>query len=143
MFAIGWFMKTRVAFLVNLGTIVGWFFLVPLVVWFNFPIYDAISQSNVPIQDYAGETGAALQMLAFSKAVRTIAIGAIVGGGMFGLAKMYKTFLNIFSDIGGALKGEGSQEYMEGKVWYEWPLKHIPILMLLTLFSMIIIFTIG
>ena len=58
MFAIGWFMKTRVAFLVNLGTIVGWFFLVPLVVWFNFPIYDAISQSNVPIQDYAGETGA-------------------------------------------------------------------------------------
>ena len=26
MFAIGWFMKTRVAFLVNLGTIVGWFF---------------------------------------------------------------------------------------------------------------------
>ena len=29
MFAIGWFMKTRVAFLVNLGTFVGWFFLVP------------------------------------------------------------------------------------------------------------------
>jgi hypothetical protein len=143
MFAIGWFMKTRVAFLVNLGTIVGWFFLVPLVVWFNFPIYDAISQANVPIQDYAGETGAALQMLAFSKAVRTIAIGAIVGGGMFGLAKMYKTFLNIFSDIGGALKGEGSQEYMEGKGWYEWPLKHIPIFMILTFFSMILIFTIG
>ncbi|MBT3452301.1 MAG: hypothetical protein HN444_02960, partial [Euryarchaeota archaeon] len=43
MFAIGWFMKTRVAFLVNLGTLVGWFFLVPLVVWFNFPIYDAMS----------------------------------------------------------------------------------------------------
>ena len=112
MFAIGWFMKTRVAFLVNLGTIVGWFFLVPLVVWFNFPIYDAISQSNIPIQQYAGSGGAPLQMIAFSKAVRTIAIGAIVGGGMFGLAKMYKTFLNIFSDIGGALRGEGSQEYM-------------------------------
>ena len=84
MFAIGWFMKTRVAFLVNLGTIVGWFFLVPLVVWFNFPIYDAISQSNIPIQQYAGSGGAPLQMIAFSKAVRTIAIGAIVGGGMFG-----------------------------------------------------------
>ena len=144
MFAIGWFMKTRVAFLVNLGTIVGWFFLVPLVVWFNFPIYDAISQSNIPIQQYAaGSGGAPLQMIAFSKAVRTIAIGAIVGGGMFGLAKMYKTFLNIFSDIGGALKGEGSQEYMEGKGWYEWPLKHIPIFMILTFFSMIVIFTLG
>tara|TARA_B100001564_G_scaffold80923_2_gene65093 strand:+ start:227 stop:2560 length:2334 start_codon:yes stop_codon:yes gene_type:complete len=143
MFAIGWFMKTRVAFLVNLGTLVGWFFLVPLVVWFNFPIYDAISQSNVPIQNYAANGGAALQMIAFSKTVRTIAIGSIVGGGMFGLAKMYKTFLNIFADIGGALKGEGSQEYMEGKGWYEWPLKHIPIFMIVTFFSMILIFTIG
>ena len=143
MFAIGWFMKTRVAFLVNLGTIVGWFFLVPLVVWFNFPIYDAMSQSNVPIKAYAGNSGAPLQMIAFAKSVRTIAIGSIVGGGMFGLVKMYKTFLNIFSDIGGALKGEGSQEYMEGKGWYEWPLKHIPIFMILTFFSMILIFTLG
>jgi len=143
MFAIGWFMKTRVAFLVNLGTLVGWFFLVPLVVWFNFPIYDALSQSNIPIQTYAGEGGAALQMIAFGKTVRTIAIGSIVGGGMFGLAKMYKTFLNIFGDIGSALKGEGSQEYMEGKGWYEWPLKHIPIFMMVTFFAMILIFTLG
>ena len=143
MFAIGWFMKTRVAFLVNLGTLVGWFFLVPLVVWFNFPIYDAMTQSNIPIQEYASNGGAALQMIAFGKTVRTIAIGSIVGGGMFGLAKMYKTFLNIFGDIGNALKGEGSQEYMEGKGWYEWPLKHIPIFMIITFFSMILIFTLG
>tara|TARA_A100001388_G_scaffold147057_1_gene109183 strand:+ start:6781 stop:9120 length:2340 start_codon:yes stop_codon:yes gene_type:complete len=143
MFAIGWFMKTRVAFLVNLGTLVGWFFLVPLVVFYNFPIYDAVSQSNIPIQTYAANGGEALQMIAFSKTVRTIAIGSIVGGGMFGLAKMYKTFLNIFGDIGGALKGEGSQEYMEGKGWYEWPLKHIPIFMIVTFFSMILIFAIG
>jgi uncharacterized oligopeptide transporter (OPT) family protein len=143
MFAIGWFMKTRVAFLVNLGTLVGWFFLVPLVVWFNFPIYDAMSQSNVPIQSYASGDGAALQMIAFSKSVRTIAIGSIVGGGMFGLAKMYRTFLNIFTDIGSAFKGEGSQEYMEGKGWYEWPLKHIPIFMGVTFFAMLLIFTVG
>ena len=37
MFAIGWFMKTRVAFLVNLGTIVGWFF------WFHL-LYGSISR---------------------------------------------------------------------------------------------------
>ena len=59
---------------------------------------------------------------------------------MFGLAKMYKTFLNIFSDIGGALKGKAVKN-MEGKGWYEWPLKHIPIFMILTFFSMILIFT--
>ena len=82
-------------------------------------------------------------MIAFAKTVRTIAIGAIVGGGMFGLAKMWRTFANIFTDIGAAFKGDGSQEYMEGKGWYEWPLKHIPIFMAVTFFAMIIIFSIG
>ena len=143
MFAIGWFMKTRVAFLVNLGTLVGWFFLVPLVVYFNFPIYDATLQASVPIQDYAAGGSASLQMIAFGKSVRIIAIGSIVGGGMFGLAKMWKTFVNIFGDIGAAFKGEGSQEYMEGKGWYEWPLKHIPIFMGITFLAMIVIFVLG
>ena len=143
MFAIGWFMKTRVAFLVNLGTLVGWFFLVPAVVYFNFPIYDASLQASIPIQDYADGGSASLQMIAFSKSVRTIAIGSIVGGGMFGLAKMWKTFVNIFADIGSAFKGEGSQEYMEGKGWYEWPLKNIPIFMGITFLAMILIFTVG
>lgn len=154
MFAIGWFMKTRVALLVNLGTLVGWLFLVPLAVALNVPVYEAQLGASVPVQDYhavmhafdpvkyPSVTGAA-QMVIFSKTVRTIAIGSIVGGGMFGLAKMYKTFLNIFGDIGNALKGEGSQEYMEGKGWYEWPLKHIPIFMMVTFFSMILIFTLG
>ena len=143
MFAIGWFMKTRVAFLVNLGTLVGWFILVPLAVFLNFPVYDAQYQANVPIQYYAEDGARALQMIAFSKTVRTIAIGSIVGGGMFGLAKMWRTFANIFKDIGAAFKGEGSQEYMEGKGWYEWPLMHIPIFMGLTFLSMILIFWVG
>ena len=143
MFAIGWFMKARVAFLVNLGTIVGWFFLVPLAVFMNVPIYDATQQASIPIQSYASANPAPLQMIAFAKTVRTIAIGSIVGGGMFGLAKMWRTFANIFGDIGAAFKGDGSQEYMEGKGWYEWPLKHIPIFMGVTFFAMIIVFTLG
>ena len=71
-------------------------------------------QANVPIQAYASEGGQALQMIAFSKTVRTIAIGSIVGGGMFGLAKMWRTFANIFKTLVQP-KGEGSQEYMEGR----------------------------
>ncbi|RJU86351.1 MAG: hypothetical protein DWC02_04570 [Candidatus Poseidoniales archaeon] len=154
MFAIGWFMKTRVAFLVNLGTIVGWFFLVPLAVAFNVPVYEGQLGASVPLQDlpaalhavnpaeYKMSTGA-VQMYAFSKAVRFIAIGAIVGGGIFGLLKMWKTFANIFVDIGRAFKGDSGKEYMEGKGWYEWPLAHIPIFMLLTFGSMIVIFMLG
>ncbi len=148
MFAIGWFMKTRVAFLVNLGTIVGWFFLVPLAVALNFPVYEGTLDATIPLQDLpsalygSGATGA-VQILAFTKAVRFIAIGAIVGGGIFGLLKMWKTFANIFADIGRAFKGEGGKEYMEGKGWYEWPLYHIPIFMLLTFGAMIVIFMLG
>ena len=164
MFAIGWFMKTRVAFLVNLGTIVGWFFLVPLAVAFNLPVYEGQLSANVPLQELpaalysscvatsaasdvaAGacgyETGA-VQMFAFAKAIRFIAIGAIVGGGIFGLLKMWKTFANIFVDIGKAFKGDSGKEYMEGKGWYEWPLSHIPIFMLLTFGAMIVIFMLG
>ena len=59
MFAIGWFMKTRVAFLVNLGTIVGWFFLVPLAVGLNFPIYEGTKDAIIPLQDLPGALGGA------------------------------------------------------------------------------------
>ncbi len=144
MFAIGWFMKTRVAFLVNLGTIVGWFILVPLAVGLNMPVYDAMVQANIPLQEYSSNGRSdALQMLAFSKTVRTVAIGSIVGGGLFGLVKMWRTFANIFGDIGKAFKGDGGQEYIEGKGWYEWPLSHIPLFMILTFVSMIVIFILG
>ena len=151
MFAIGWFMKTRVAFLVNLGTIVGWLFLVPLAVALNVPVFEAKVGGNIPVQDYfaivgntaTGGTTGAVQMIAFAKTVRTIAIGSIVGGGLFGLLKMWKVFANIFGDIGKALKGDGGEEYIEGKGWYEWPLAHIPIFMLLTFCSMIVIFILG
>jgi len=143
MFAIGWFMRMRVALLVNMGTLVGWLVLVPLAVALNVPIYDAKAQADIPLHDFAAGGSAALQMIAFSKTIRTIAIGSIVGGGLFGLAKMYKTFLSIFGDIGAALKGDGSAEYIEGKGWYEWPLKHIPIFMGVTFVSMIAIFSLG
>ncbi|RZD37235.1 MAG: hypothetical protein CXT71_08390 [Methanobacteriota archaeon] len=154
MFAIGWFMKTRVAVLVNLGTLVGWLFLVPLAVYLNVPVYEAQLGVNVPVQDlpaalnaynpvdYELATGS-VQMIAFAKTVRTIAIGSIVGGGLFGLLKMWKTFINIFGDIGKALKGDGGQEYMDGKGWYEWPLAHIPIFMLMTFGTMILVFWLG
>jgi len=144
MLAIGWFMRLRVALLVNLGTIVGWLYLVPLVIIFNYPIYDAGLQQNVPILDYAAKSGeASLSIIAWSKVIRMIAIGSIVGGGLFGLVKMWKTFATIGGDIANAFRGEAGQEYMPGKGWYEWPLKHIPIFMLITAAAMVLIFVVG
>jgi hypothetical protein len=45
-------MKFRVALLVNLGSLVAWFFLVPLVVLQDVPVYDAALGQYVRITDY-------------------------------------------------------------------------------------------
>ena len=42
-----------------------------------------------------------------------------------------------------AFSGERGEEFIEGKGWYEWPLSHIPIFMIIAFFAMIIIFVIG
>ncbi len=145
--AIGWFMKFRVAFLVNLGSIVAWFYLVPLVVLLDAPVYDAALGQYVEITEY-GDTSALpvypiVQWKAFLSIVRTIAIGAILGGGVYGLLKMAPTFVNIFGDITRAFTGEKGDEYIEGKGWYEWPLEHIPIFMGIAFVAMVAIFALG
>ena len=147
LFAIGWFMKFRVAFLVNLGSIVAWFYLVPLVVLLDAPVYDPALEGYVHIQDYGDLNSPPfypiVQWKAFGTVVRIIAIGAILGGGVLGLLKMAPTFVSIFSDIKTAFSGERGEEFIEGKGWYEWPLSHIPIFMIIAFFAMIIIFVIG
>ncbi len=139
LFAIGWFMKFRVAFLVNLGSFVAWFWLIPWAVYFNVPFYDAASGEYVLVQSMGG----VVQWTVYKSVVRTIAIGAILGGGLLGLLKMAPTFVMIFGDIASAFTGEKGQEYIDGKGWYEWPLNHIPAFMLIAFFFMALIFWIG
>ena len=145
--AIGWCMKFRVAFLVNLGSIVAWFYLVPLVVLLDTPVYDAALGQYVEITEYGDISTLPVypivQWKAFLSIVRTIAIGAILGGGVYGLLKMAPTFVNIFGDITRAFTGEKGDEFVEGKGWYEWPLEHIPIIMGSAFVAMVAIFALG
>ena len=145
--AIGWFMKFRVAFLVNLGSIIAWFYIVPLVVIMDVPVYDFEQQQYFRITEYGDINNPPVypfvQWMAFKSLVRTIAIGAILGGGVLGLLKMAPTFVSIFTDIAKAFKGEKGDEFIETKGWYEWPLNHIPIFMLIASIAMILIFILG
>ena len=144
LFAVGWFMRMRVAFLVNLGSFVAWFFLIPLVVWLNVPVFTGIDAvSGSPLYTPLQEIGGPVQWVAYKSIIRTIAIGAILGGGLLGLLKMAPSFVTIFGDIAKAFGGEKGQEYIEGKGWYEWPLHHIPLFMILSFFAMIAIFWMG
>ncbi len=143
--AIGWFMKFRVAFLVNLGSIVAWFYLIPLVVVMDVPVYDP--SAPMPGGEFGGYVNVteypAAQWKAFASIVRTVAIGSILGGGIIGLLKMAPTFKGIFGDIARAFAGEQGEEFIEGRGWYEWPLSHIPIFMLIAFGAMILIFVLG
>ena len=144
LFAVGWFMRMRVAFLVNLGSFVAWFFLIPLAVYFSVPTFAGIDPvSGASQYTNLQEWGGPVQWIAYKSLIRTIAIGAILGGGLLGLLKMAPTFISIFGDIAKAFGGEKGQEYIEGKGWYEWPLHHIPLFMLFSFFSMIVIFWMG
>ena len=144
LFAVGWFMRMRVAFLVNLGSFVAWFFLIPLVVALNVPVFTGIdSASGAPVYTQLQEIGGPVQWIAYKSIIRFIAIGAILGGGLMGLLKMAPSFVSIFGDIAKAFGGEQGQEYIEGKGWYEWPLHHIPLFMILSFFAMIVIFWMG
>ena len=145
--AIGWFMKFRVAFLVNLGSLVAWFYLVPLVVLLDTPVYDPALGQYIEITEYGDVSSLPIypivQWKAFGSIVKTIAIGAILGGGVYGLLKMAPTFVNIFGDISRAFTGEKGDEFIEGKGWYEWPLEHIPIFMGIAFVAMVAIFALG
>ncbi len=145
--AIGWFMKFRVAFLVNLGSIIAWFYIVPLVIIMDVPVYDFEQQQYFRITEYGDTSNPPVypfvQWMAFKSLVRTIAIGAILGGGLLGLLKMAPTFVSIFTDIAKAFKGEKGDEFIETKGWYEWPLNHIPIFMFIASIAMILIFVLG
>ncbi|MGA1866554.1 MAG: OPT/YSL family transporter [Thermoplasmatota archaeon] len=136
-FAIGWFLKSRASLIVAGGSFVTWFFIIPLSVWMDVPIYipilekyaesGYISTHILPIGNnemaqyipYASPAFGAAQGIA-----KIIAIGAILGGGTTALIKMLPTFRSVLTDItktGGAQK----KEWVPGKGWYEWPTQHI------------------
>ncbi len=136
---IGWFMKFRVALLVNLGTFVTWFIVIPLGIVAHVPVFDPSTgtytdPATIPV---------AASYVVFAKIARPIAVGAILGGGLFSLFKMIPTFKTAFADVITGMKEGTSTGYIEGKGWYEWPSSHIGFMMLLTLLSVTFLFWWG
>jgi len=141
-FAIGWFLKMRASLIVAGGSFVTWFFVIPMAVALDVPIYipilekygssGYISTHVLPINSdvlsqyipYAAPSFGAAQGIA-----KIIAIGAILGGGTTALAKMLPTFKTVIVDITKTQEGE-KREWVPGKGWYEWPTQHIMIVVI-------------
>jgi uncharacterized oligopeptide transporter (OPT) family protein len=139
--AIGWFMKFRVAFLVTIGCLFTWFIVIPMIVGFGVPIYVPLISGYLYPTDfpvvYTGEDGTPQLLLGAASpahaadigVAKVIAIGAILGGGITALLKMLPTFKTVTSDIS-KTRGGKRKDWVEKKGWYEWPITHIKIMMI-------------
>ena len=136
---IGWFMRFRVALLVSLGTLLTWFLAIPMAVHFDVPIYDPRFSDPFSITDAPVPA-----IMGYMRIARFIAIGAILGGGITALIKNAPIFKSILGDLQKAVVGSEIEagSYVEGKGWYEWPLKHIYFMAMFTLVATTVIFSI-
>lgn len=136
---IGWFMRFRVALLVSLGTLITWFLVIPMAVYFDVPIYDPRFTDPYPISEATIPA-----LIGYGRIARFIAIGAILGGGITALIKNAPIFRTIFADLQKAIGGDEAEagSYIEGKGWYEWPLKHIYIMAVVAFISIGVVFSI-
>lgn len=153
--AIGWFMKFRTAFLVSLGTLFTWYFIVPLAVWLEVPAYVPVVPGSDPAAEghisplYLVETlglpNSAAAYFAYGRIARVMAIGAILGGGFTGLLKMAPTFKTATADIQSLLRGGKAirKDFVAGRGWYEWPVTHIPVMAAFVLVAMTVVFAAG
>jgi uncharacterized oligopeptide transporter (OPT) family protein len=158
--AIGWFMKARTALLVTIGSLFTWLVVVPMIVGLNVPIYVPLFDGSLyPYQFPMPATlddGTEIMVLGANSpaeaadlgVAKILAIGAILGGGLTALLKMAPTFKTVTADLrktGGAGGAGGSKrkDWIPGKGWYEWPLSHIKVMMIVAAVGIGSIFWLG
>ena len=141
MIAIGWFMRFRVALLVSLGTFFTWFVVTPLAFHYDYPFYLPIDGNYHSVSQFSPMGS----LVSYGYVARPMAIGAILGGGITGLLKMAPVFKTTASDVIDIFRGDSDnasrKDYVEGKGWYEWPISHIPVMLIVSLIGITLTFS--
>jgi uncharacterized oligopeptide transporter (OPT) family protein len=151
-FGLGWFMKFRVALLIFMGTAFAWFVVIPLSVGLHAPYYDPLisaARGEVTYVDVSLYPMKSITAWPPYNIARVMAIGVILGGGFTALLKMAPVFKTVVGDLtkmGGGSSGAKdvrTRTFIPGKGWYDWPPSHIKLMIILTFFTVGILFTIG
>ena len=146
--SMGWFMRIRLASLIVLGSVFSWFVIVPMAVGFNVPIWipqagEYFAVRSFPIITANWEVNQAPAFVAVGRVAQPIAIGCILGAGLTGLFKTSKVFKTAVKDIMTIRKRKDKRSgYVEGKGWFEWPVTHIPFMILIVIIGITIMFTV-
>jgi len=141
--ATGWFMRWRAALLVSLGTLFTWFVVVPFAVYHGVPI--RIGGHDIDVAQTATLGLGPPAQMAYGQIARIMAVGAILGGGLTGLLKMAPVFKTATADLMKIKSGGvgGTSEYQPGLGWYEWPMSHIIVMTVVTLFGVFLVFLVA
>jgi uncharacterized oligopeptide transporter (OPT) family protein len=131
-------MKFKISIIVNLGTFITWFIIIPMAVVIGVPIFEASSNTYRDPMFFAVPS-----YEVFFYVARPIAVGTILGAGLTGLFKMIPTFKSALSDVFEARKGGQRKDYIEGRGWYEWPMTHIWPMTLITFIVVFLLFWFG
>lgn len=141
--ATGWFMRWRTALLVSLGTLFTWFVVVPMAVHLEAPVWIAGHTYHVTdVPDWIPNSSAP-SLIAYAYIARIMAIGAILGGGITGLLKMAPVFKTATKDLLKIKKTGVTAEYIPGSGWYEWPISHIMVMVIVTFLAVSVTFVSG
>jgi uncharacterized oligopeptide transporter (OPT) family protein len=141
-FAVGWFMRSKMALLICMGGFFTWFIVVPMVVWFNVPIYYPLVDASLSASNYPGYPAPA--WAAFYRVAQLLAVGTILGAGITALIKMFPTIKTTTADM--RQRSEATlkhKDWIPQKGWYEWPVGHIKPMMIITAVGIGLIFILG
>jgi uncharacterized oligopeptide transporter (OPT) family protein len=127
--AVGWFLRLRASLAVAAGTAFTWGLVVPLAVWTNVPVVPPAG----PAQglETLWQAGTASAPLAFSGPALTVAAGVLVGALGTALVRSAPSLGEAASDLAGVPRRWFGSAYEEGRGWYEWPPRHLPVVLVL------------
>ncbi|UCH89409.1 MAG: OPT/YSL family transporter [Thermoplasmata archaeon] len=161
-FALGWFLRFRVAFLVGMGSLLSFLVIMPMAVSMDFPVLvvktvdingqETLFSGTFAVTDpglnevYEMDPGdqSLPATLAKDRVAKIVAIGAILGGGITAFLKMLPVFKTTIGDMRRTAPKKGvRKDWIKGKGWYEWPSQHIFIMSVITFIGITSVFTLG
>lgn len=153
-YSIGWYMRSRTAFFLLLGTSFMWLVVVPLLIFTHSPYYWPPTKETMDVStldlffqpaiehklegtEYMGIPSLAING-AFSLG-KSIGLGCLLGAGSTAILKTFPSLKGTLRDLFGRKKDSRSG-WVPRRGWYEWPSSHIVPMVLITIVAIFLSF---
>lgn len=128
--AVGWFLRLRSSLALAAGAAFTWGLVVPLAVLANVPVIPPGTSTATGLEAL-WEAGRNSARLAFRGPALTVAAGALLGAAGTALVRAGPSFREAAGDLASVPRRWFGSAYEEGRGWYEWPPRHVPVALVL------------